>query len=117
MTRTVTKPKKIWDNFVEVGEIQKSGSIKFVVAIAARDGIKYVNIREFYIRKRDNVWMPGRDGITIPVTVPLKKGAELIQPLGEMQELLKKATDLLEDFELYDDANARWYYPEEKKND
>ena len=52
---TMAEQKRIWDNFKEIGEVRKSDSIKFVIAAAIRDGVKYINIREFYKRKRDEV--------------------------------------------------------------
>ena len=108
--------KRIWDNFIEIGEIRKSDSIKFVVATAVRDGVKYINIREFYIRKRDGVWMPGRDGITIPMMVPIEKGTELIKPFEELFDLLSTAEDKLNTLELYDEANAVYMPKKEKQN-
>jgi hypothetical protein len=114
MTREVKAPKKIWDNFVEIGEIRKSAAIKFVIATAARDGIKYINIREFYYRKRDLQWIPGRDGITIPVELPLAGGTMVITPFHDFMEAFKVADKAFETLDLYDDANARWYIPREK---
>ena len=108
--------KRIWDNFIEIVEIRKSDSIKFVVATAVRDGVKYINIREFYIRKRDGVWMPGRDGITIPMMVPIEKGTELIKPFEELFDLLSTAEDKLNTLELYDEANAVYMPKKEKQN-
>ena len=70
-------PKRIWDNYQEVGEVQKSDSIKFVIAAAIRDGVRYINIREFYLRKKDGVWRPGRDGITVPIKIPIKRELRL----------------------------------------
>jgi hypothetical protein len=107
--------KRIWDNYKVIGEVSKSGSIKFVVGAAIRDGVKYINIREFYIRKRDNVWMPGRDGITIPLVVPVNKGAEHLTPYAEMTELIHKAVAELEIMPLADEANAVFIEKKEKK--
>lgn len=107
--------KRIWDNYKVIGEVSKSGSIKFVIAAAIRDGVKYINIREFYIRKRDNVWMPGRDGITIPLVVPINKGAERLTPYVEMTELIHKAVAELEVMPLADEANAVFIEKKEKK--
>lgn len=107
------KPKKIWDNYKVIGEVQKSDAIKLVVAAGYRDGIKYLNIREFYLRKRDNEWMPGRDGITIPVVAPIKQGTVLIRPYDILSSLMAKTVEELETMPLEDAANAVWYTPKE----
>ena len=110
----MAEQKRIWDNFKEVGEVRKSDSIKFIVAAAIRDGVKYINIREFYKRKRDEVWMPGRDGITIPLVVPINKGADRLTPYSEMIELISKTATELETMELADEAHAVYITKKEK---
>lgn len=106
--------KKIWDNYKEIAEVQKSDSIKLVVSSAIRDGVKYINIREFYKRKRDEVWMPGRDGITVPLMVPVESGTKRINVYVPFAEALRKAAAALETMELSDEAHAVYYTPKEK---
>lgn len=108
------KPKKIWDNYKELFEIQKSDRIKFVVAAATRDGFRYINIREFYCRIADGVWRPGRDGVTIPLVAPIKEGAEMLTPAHDMIESIMKAAEFAKDMDLADDANAVWYPAKEE---
>lgn len=108
-----TKPKKIWDNFQEIGEVRKSDGIKFVIAAATRDGFRYINIREFYLRKKDNVWRPGRDGITIPLKAPLNKGEQFINPYENMVDVLTQAAEYVSTMELMDDEHAVWMEPKE----
>lgn len=110
----MAEQKRIWDNFKEIGEVRKSDSIKFVIAAAIRDGVKYINIREFYKRKRDEVWMPGRDGITIPLVVPVNNGADRLTPYSGMVELISKAATELETMELADEAHAVYITKKEK---
>lgn len=100
------KKKRIWDNFKEIGEVRKSDAIKFVIAAAIRDGVKYINIREFYKRKSDDVWMPGRDGITIPLVVPIEQGKARLTPYTEMIDIINKTVAELETMELADEAHA-----------
>ena len=107
--------KRIWDNYQVIGEVKKSASIKFVVGAAIRDGVKYINIREFYIRKRDGVWMPGRDGITIPMVVPINNGTERITPYAEMTDLILKTVAALETMPLADEAHAVYAEKKERK--
>ena len=112
---TSNKKKKIWDNYKVIGEVRKSDAIKFVVAAAYRDGVQYINIREFYIRKRDNVWMPGRDGITVPIIIPVNKGTEMVETFPAFMELLHKAAKELSTMPMEDAENAVWYTPKEGK--
>ena len=105
---TKTKMKRIWDNYVVVGEVRKSEGIKLVVAAATREGFRYLNIREFYMRKRDGEWRPGRDGITIPLKASINKGASFISPFEDMLALIQKASDVVSTLELMDEKNAVW---------
>ena len=103
-----TKKKRIWDNYEVVGEVRKSDGIKFVVAAATREGFRYINIREFYMRKKDGVWKPGRDGITIPLKAGLNKGETFIEPFAMMLKLLTDASDRAATMELMDEEHAVW---------
>lgn len=109
------KAKKIWDNYKVIGEVKKSEAIKLVVAAAYRDGVQYINIREFYIRKRDNVWMPGRDGITIPVIIPVNQGKEMVHTYTQLGDLMTEAVAALAVMPMEDAENAVWYTPKEGK--
>lgn len=108
------KPRRVWDNYVVVGEVQKSASIKIQLAAAVRNGIKYLNVREFYKKKTEEVWKPGRDGITIPLLFPLENGQTIIKPYEDLIKLLEATAETLEDIELYDEANAVLYVKKEK---
>lgn len=103
------KPKKIWDNYKELFEVQKSDRIKFVVAAATRDGFRYINIREFYCRIADGVWKPGRDGITIPLEAPINGGTAMLTPSYDLLLVLKEAEEYAKGMDLADDSNAVWY--------
>ncbi len=110
-----SKAKKIWDNYKVIGEVRKSEAIKLVVAAAYRDGVQYINIREFYIRKRDNVWMPGRDGITVPVIIPINEGKERVHTYTQLGDLMTAAVAELAVMPMEDAENAVWYTPKEGK--
>lgn len=111
---TQYKPKRIWDNYEEIGFVQKSDKIRTVVAAAVRDGVRYLNIREFYFRAADESWRPGRDGITIPLAVPIEKGTKIIEPYTDLIYLLNKAMHIAKDMELADEDNAVYYMKEVK---
>lgn len=98
--------KRLWDNYKVIGEVQKSGGIKFVVGAGIRDGVRYINIREFYFRKRDGVWKPGRDGITIPLISPINEGTKRIMPYEDLTRLLGDAAAQLWEMPLSDPNNA-----------
>lgn len=101
-----SKKKRIWDNYAIIGEVQKSSKIKFVIAAGIRDGVRYINIREFYLRQRDGAWMPGRDGITVPLMIPINDATEIIKPFDEFVKTLYETKDALEIMELEDEENA-----------
>ena len=109
------KMKRIWDNFVEIGEVRKSDGIKFVIAAATREGYRYINIREFYFRKKDGVWRPGRDGITIPLKAPINKGEKFITPYDSVLRVLGAAAKFAETMELMDEEKAIWAEYKERK--
>lgn len=110
------KKKRIWDNYQEIGEVLKSDSNKFVIAAAVRDGIRYINVREFYFRKRDGVWKPGKGGLAIPMAIPVKKGKEIIMPYTQFHGLLHKAAEIVKTLELYDEEHAIYTIKEDKKD-
>lgn len=105
------KPKKkrrLWDNYMEIGEIVKSETLKIRVAAAYRDGVGYVSLREFYLNKGDDNWYPARHGLVVPVMVPIHNGTERITPYGDMTALMGQAIDMLRVMPLADPNNAVW---------
>lgn len=87
------RQKRIWDNYEVIGEVRKSDGIKYVIAAATREGFRFINIREFYLRKRDGEWKPGRDGISIPLTAALNKGETFIHPYKELKVMMQSAAE------------------------
>ena len=110
----VPKPKRVWDNYKVIGEVQKSDRIKYVVAAAVRDGVKYINIREFYLKKSEQVWKPSRDGITIPLAIPIEEGTKIIEPYWGLVDMITATMRYAKDMDLYDEANAVYYVKEDK---
>lgn len=102
----VTAQKRLWDNYREVGEVQKSDKIKFVIGAGIRDGVRYINIREFYYVKRDDTWKPGRDGITVPVALPIENGTKIIEPCANFISVMQNAITTLMSMELADPEHA-----------
>ena len=111
----MAEKKRIWDNYKEIGEVRKSDGIKFVIAAATREGYRYINIREFYFKKRNGEWKPGRDGITIPLKAPLNKGEKFITPYDSMIRVLAAAAKYAETMDLLDEEKAIWVDKKEKE--
>lgn len=113
---SVLKEKvRLWDNYTVIGEVQKTDQQKYVVGAGVRDGVRYINIREFYYRKRDGTWNHGKNGVAIPLRVPIEKGTKLITPYLELTELLSQAAEALETMPLSDPQNA--VYIERKQDE
>lgn len=113
------KRKRIWDNYRNIGAVQKSDRIKIVVGIGCRDGVRYINIREFYYHRMKEEWCPSRDGITIPLRVPISKGEKVIEPFPNMLGVLLQAVEELNSMPLEDENNQVWLvrrYKNEKEN-
>lgn len=98
--------KKIWDNYKRIGEFHKSDNTKIVVELVAKDGVKHLSLREWYMRKRDKEWKPGMRGLTVPVQVPIKGSVET--PLVTLTHQIKEVLDEAPGFEIEDEDNAVW---------
>lgn len=117
------KPRKLWDNYIEIASIQKSERLRLVVSAGAHDGYRCINIREFYYVKRDGVWKPGRDGILIPLNAPLNRTRvpdpnnppKIIEPFKELLSVLQEAMTIASEMALADEANEVWLTPKEKE--
>lgn len=103
---SIPKQKKLWDNYLIIGEVRKNNRIKFVFGAGIRDGVRYLNIREFYLRQRDGVWNPGKDGITIPLRVPVEEGTKVIEPYVDFIAMMERTKESLEIMDLSDEENA-----------
>jgi hypothetical protein len=110
--------KKVWDNYKVVGEATKGPKNKFVVGLGTRDGVKYINIREFYKCKRDNHWKPSLSGIAIPIEFPIVTGddVKILKPANGIAILIKMAKELAVDFELADPEHEVWYITKTAKH-
>lgn len=66
------EPKRIWDNHKEIGEVVKAKKTKIIVSLTATKGVKYINIREWYQKRNEEIWRPGINGISIPIQSPVE---------------------------------------------
>lgn len=98
-------PRKIWDNCQPIGEVMKSNSTKLIIQLVAKDGVKYINIREMYKKKSDTVWKFGMQGVAIPLSIPIE-GQGLTNVDCELITAMEKARALSKDFAIEDEANA-----------
>lgn len=110
----MAEKKRIWDNYKVIGEVRKSEAIKLVVAAACRDGVRYICVREFYLTKRSQEWKPGRDGIVIPMEIPINKGADICQTYAGFMTELTKAAHEVTNMPLADEKNAVYIEVKEK---
>lgn len=110
------KPIRLWDNFEEVAVIQKSARLSFQISACTRDGFRCVTIREFYVRKRDGKMIPSKDGIMIPIAMPINRTKtpdpnnlpKVIHPMKEFILALQQAAEVAEQMELSNPDNAVW---------
>jgi hypothetical protein len=98
--------KKLWDNHVVIGEVRKSDRVKTVIAASIRDGVKYINLRDFYQRQSDMEWRPAKDGMVISLVYPINNGQTLLEPYKDFITLIAEAAKVLQDMPLYDENNV-----------
>lgn len=109
--------RKVWDNYIVVSEVRKNDRLKFVLAAGTRDGYRCLSIREFYRRRRDKTWQPGREGILIPLKSPFYGDIKdnpnpiMIEPLYDLLKALPEALKVVETMELSNPENAIWQLP------
>ena len=106
MARKPKAPKRIWDNSQQIGFVQKAPKLRVNMELVARDGIKYINLREFYCR-RDEVdnYKPSIKGLVIPVVLPHEDGTST-SVAENFYAMFAQAMKAAEEFELYNEANA-----------
>jgi hypothetical protein len=97
-------PRKIWDNCKLIGEIQKSPSTRLRVELVARDGVKYINVREWYIKKSEGIWKPGMSGLAIPVQLPID--GNLANVAHDLTNMVLDAVSQSSNFAIEDESNA-----------
>lgn len=118
MSRRAPKPKapkRIWDNCLPLGYVQKAQKLRLNVELVARNGTIFINVREFYCR-RDEVdnYKPSFKGCVIPIAYPDEDGS-MVSCAPAVISLFSTALSLSKDFELYDEDHA--VYETEKEED
>lgn len=107
------KMKKIWDNYRVIGEFKKSKATKVVVSLGARDGVKCINIRAWYLKKNCTEWSPAFEGIVVPLAGIVDE--QLNQEIGQQFiNLINQAMQEAPAFAIEDAANAV-YVPKKEK--
>lgn len=116
----MAEPKRVWDNYREIAEVRKNDRLKFVIAAGARNGYRCLCIREFYLRQRDGVWMPGRDAVVIPLTAPLNQNnlskLEMIHPAEDLLAKMPEAIEYAKNMALADPEHEVWFTPKSKED-
>ena len=97
---------KFWDNRVHIGDAMKSSHNKLSVEIVTREGVKYVNIRGMYKKKRDASWGYEMSGCSVPIAVPMD--GKVVSPARDLANLIMEALSKADDVALVDEDNAVW---------
>lgn len=90
----------IYDNEIEIGEVDISFGRKIKVVVSAREGMKYLRFRIYRHHPKDDSWRPTRDGVNIPFVYPLP--SEDIKVIESIVELVKQAHIKGQDMPIYD---------------
>jgi hypothetical protein len=109
------EPKRLWDNNEVIGEVQLSERTKLVVAVSIRDGIKYLNFREFYSKKSTNEWKPAFAGFCMGIDVPIENNTFVLHPVQPFLDLIDQAIGTAAIMPLYDETKAVYIQPKEAK--
>lgn len=113
---------KMYDNYRPIEDIRVSERKCIRVAIGTRDGYRYVVLREFYRKVNDpeDGWMPGRDGLIIPVTgvvFSVDDPPKFIEVCKPLFEACTRALHEAETMELYDKENALYRLKSARRTD
>lgn len=119
------RPKLLWDNHEEVAFIQKSRALSFHISACTRNGYRYVTIRECYKSREDGLWRPGKNGLSIPLMMPLNRTKtpdpntpiKIIHPMQEFVLAIQQAFEIASTMELADPENEVWVYPKNKSEE
>jgi len=99
--------RKLWDNHKIIGTVHKSDRTRLQVELVAKDGVKIINIREWYLKKSDNEWKPnGLAGFAIPILAPING-----IPTAAATELIKMMLETInqsKDFAIHDPEHEIW---------
>lgn len=115
---------RVWDNYKLLGIVPKNKYSKIVITITARDGVKYLCMREHVLSKRYKAWVPTRKGMTIPWRYPSPVLDYMQRPTGEVEIqhmlegvilLLNKSLQELEKFDIYNEKNVIFGVENKKK--
>lgn len=101
------EPKLIWDNIKPIGEVMKSKSTKIVIELVARDGIRYINIRDWYKKKSTNEWKPSIKGLSLPLIYFIDE--KNTTPAADIIKHMNEALEQAKDFPI--EGNEVWFPP------
>lgn len=101
----------IWENSILVGEVMKDKRHKICIFARTKKGIRYIDIRSFYLHREKDEWFPERAGINFPIAIPEKvaKGEEptgkIYHVFSDLAPLLREAYQVARNMELFDENN------------
>lgn len=102
--------RKIWDNYEIIADARTDDRHFIRIAVGTIDGYRYVILREFYLRHGEDTWYPGKNGLRIPIKMPMyPNGATLptfVDVGDEFLEGFTKAIEAAKTMELANKDNA-----------
>lgn len=92
----------LWDNYKRIGELQTTDHKKIIIGSACREGVKYVNLHEWYaLKSAPTEWKPSNRGISLPVDAII--GEENVEGVAEeIVSLMHEALSVIVDMPIHD---------------
>ena len=99
------KRKRLWDNYIEVGNVRKNDKRKMTIYASTKNGVRYVCVREYYLHS-SGTWRPMWEGLTLPLVLPINKGTERVSICEPTITKILEALEIACNMDLYDENNA-----------
>ena len=95
----------VWENYLEIGHLVKSSYKRIHIGVGCKDGVRQINIREFYMNKKTSEWKPSLYGIAVPIEINVELTPDVFTkayPAKEFMAMLQEALDKGSTLPLYD---------------
>lgn len=101
----------LFDNHEYLYEVRTTVNTKYKIGISVKDGIKYLNIREFYRKHGAEYWSPSNRGILMPYNKRVKDEDGHFETINIAGDVLNAALEIekhLATFPIYNADNTVW---------
>ena len=105
--------KRVWDNFVVIGEVPKSDTYMYRVSIAMKEGIRHIFIRGYYRQSARCQWRATPGTLTVPICLPI--GTERTFPWKNLRIMIERAIVESRRLPIEDIDNAVFFNKETRK--